>query len=65
MGVLWFALGAAGDFVLALPVALWFDALRAISFNAPSGTHVCGVPSASTCGRPRRWRRCDHGRGVA
>ncbi|WP_327721533.1 hypothetical protein OG381_43670 [Streptomyces sp. NBC_00490] len=43
MGVLWFVLGAAGAFVLALPVALWFDALRAISLNAPSGTHVSGV----------------------
>jgi hypothetical protein len=42
-GVLWFVLGAAGAFVLALPVALWFDALRAISLNAPSGTHVSGV----------------------
>ncbi|MCX5328950.1 DUF3592 domain-containing protein [Streptomyces sp. NBC_00140] len=43
MGVFWFVLGASGAFVLALPVSLWFDALRAISLNAPSGTHVSGV----------------------
>ncbi|WP_030600690.1 DUF3592 domain-containing protein [Streptomyces fulvoviolaceus] len=43
MGVIWFVLGAAGAFVLGLLVALWFDALRAISLNAPSGTHVSGV----------------------
>ncbi|WP_405651842.1 hypothetical protein [Streptomyces sp. NBC_00019] len=43
MGVFWFVLGAAGAFVLALPVSLWVDALRAISLNAPSGTHVSGV----------------------
>ncbi|WP_327715419.1 hypothetical protein OG381_08035 [Streptomyces sp. NBC_00490] len=41
--MLWFALGAAGAFVLALPVALWFDAPRAISLTTPSGTHVSGV----------------------
>jgi hypothetical protein len=43
MGVIWFVLGAAGAFVLGLLVSLWFDALRAISLNAPSGTHVSGV----------------------
>ncbi|MFE7113050.1 DUF3592 domain-containing protein [Streptomyces sp. NPDC057575] len=43
MGVIWFVLGAAGAFVLGLLVSLWFDTLRAISLNAPSGTHVSGV----------------------
>ncbi|MCX4869694.1 hypothetical protein OIC43_43490 [Streptomyces sp. NBC_00825] len=43
MGVIWFVLGTAGAFVLGLLVSLWFDALRAISLNAPSGTHVSGV----------------------
>ncbi|MEU2674821.1 DUF3592 domain-containing protein [Streptomyces sp. NPDC007164] len=43
MGVIWFVLGAAGAFVLGLLVSLWFDVLRAISLNAPSGTHVSGV----------------------
>lgn len=43
LGVIWFVLGTAGAFVLGLLVSLWFDALRAISLNAPSGTHVSGV----------------------
>lgn len=43
MGVIWFVLGAAGAFVLGLLVSLWFDALRAIALNTPSGTHVSGV----------------------
>ncbi|MES5823198.1 DUF3592 domain-containing protein [Streptomyces sp. RG80] len=40
VGVIWFVLGAAGALVLGLLVAVWFDALRAISLNAPSGTDV-------------------------
>lgn len=43
MGVFGFVLGAAGAFVLGLLVSLWFDTLRAISLNAPSGSHVSGV----------------------
>ncbi|WP_329043013.1 hypothetical protein OHT61_32070 [Streptomyces sp. NBC_00178] len=43
MGVIWLVLGTAGAFVLGLLVSLWFDALRAIFLNAPSGTHVSGI----------------------